>query len=327
MRVLVLRRQSFGGTATYTDLLVTALDKVGVEAVVDDTEDWIPNETGLKTDRQVTKAVRAAARGFDLVHAFGYRTAWACSAAFGKSSWVYTAHDMPKTVHPHLIERLNDARTGICSSRAVYDALANAKAQRLRTVVPGLPVNRRTLDRAECRAMLGAAEDAFLMASAGRFCKEHSLQTIVYVTDALPYHARLVVCGHGELEGELRASAHERVTFKTEPFAQQTAIAAADIVVVPSTVAGFSYTAIEAMLQGTAVMMRRTGGLTEIAEDHRTGFFFETDEELLDLLSHLCFKREQVREVGRAAREKALAEFDIARTAAELRQAYEAALA
>ena len=326
MRVLFLRRLRFGGIATFTQLLADALDKEGVEVVVDDCDDWIPDKTGRGVDREVSKKVLAAARGFDLVHAFTYRTAWACSAALRRGSWIYTAHDLPKTVHPQLIERLNEARAGVCSSWAAHNMLTSAGAQRLSVTHPGLPVGRRVLDKDESRKMLGVAEDAFLLACAGRFCEEASLETAIHVTEALPYITRLVISGQGELEPRLRSLARERVTVKTEPFSQQVALAAADIVLVPSTVAGFSMTAIEAMLAGTPVAMRRSGGLTDIAEDHRTGFYFETDEELLDLLNHLCYKREHLREVGRAARQRVIEGFDIARTGSEYAKAYRLAL-
>jgi glycosyltransferase involved in cell wall biosynthesis len=175
--------------------------------------------------------------------------------------------------------------------------------------------------------MLGVTDDLFLMAVAGRFIPEHSVETAIYVVDALPYFARLIVTGQGEQEQHLRSIARERVTFKTDPFAQQTAIAAADVVVVPSTVAGFSMTAVESMLQGTPVVMRRVGGLTEIAEDHRTGYYFETDEELLDLLNHLIYKKEQLREVGRAARQRAVEAFDVAEAARAHANLYKQVLA
>lgn len=322
MRVVGLRRQRFGGIATLTHHLIDALDREGVELVVDDTDDWIPNETGRRTDRDVTKRVRAAAQGFDVVHAFGYRAAWACSAALGGAPWLYTAHDIPKTVHPDLIARLNDARAGVCSTDAVRHRLEAAGAKRLETIRPGLPVSRRVLDKTEARAMMGVFEDAFLIVVAGRFCKEHSIDTAIYVTTALPHFVRLYITGQGELEGHIKRIANERTVITTEPFSQQTAIAAADMVVVPSTVAGHSYAAVEAMYQSTPVAMRRTGGLSELAEDHRTAFYFDTDEELLDLLNHLCFKRELIAEVGRAGRQHTLSSFDIAQTATSLKAAY-----
>ena len=55
MRVLILRRQEFGGIATYTNLLADALHDEDIEAIVDDAEDWIPNKKG----RESTQSGRA----------------------------------------------------------------------------------------------------------------------------------------------------------------------------------------------------------------------------------------------------------------------------
>ena len=323
MRVLFLRRQRFGGIATYTNLLADALDREDIEAVVDDADDWIPNETGLRTDRKVGKVLRASARGFDLVHAFGFRTAWACEAALrGEQPWIYTAHDMPRTTHPLLIERLNGSRKGVCSSNACVNILENAGAKRLQLVFPGLPMNRRVLDKSESRAMLGVTDDEFLLTAAGRFVKQHGLSSLIRAVDSLPSHVRLIISGKGPLEQELRREAGERVEITTELFSQQQALAAADLVVVPSTDAGFSFSAIEGMYHGTPALMRRLGGLTDIATDKETGFFFESDEEMHDVLSHLCHKEEIVAEVGQAAAQHVREKFDLARTANEHAEVY-----
>lgn len=323
MRVLFLRRQRFGGIATYTNLLADALDREEIEAVVDDADDWIPNETGLRVDRKVGKVLRASARGFDLVHAFGFRTAWACDAGLhGGIPWIYSAHDMPRTTHEHLIERLNGARKGVCSSRACVDMLENSGARRLQLVHPGLPSNRRVLDKAESRAMLGVTDDEFLLAAAGRFVKEHALESLIHVVAALPHHVRLIISGQGPLEEELRSEAGERVEITTELFSQQQALAAADLVVVPSTEAGFSFSALEGMYHGSPALMRMVGGLTDIATERETGFFFETDEEMLDVISHLCYKVEEVAEVGNAAAKHVREKFDLDRTASEYAELY-----
>ena len=323
MRVLLLRRQRFGGIATYTDLLADALDREGIEAVVDDADEWIPNETGPRTDRKVGKVLRASAQGFDLVHAFSYRTAWACDEALrGELPWIYTAHDMPRTTHPLLIERLNGARKGVCSSNASVNILENGGAKRLQLVFPGLPLNRRVLDKSESRAMLGVNDDVFLLAAAGRFVKEHGLLSLVRAVEALPHHVRLIISGKGPLEDELRAESGERVEITTELFSQQQALAAADLVVVPSTDAGFSFSAIEGMYHGTPALMRRIGGLADIATEQETGYFYEIDEEVQDVISHLCHKPEAVAEVGQAAAQHVREKFDLARTAGEYAEVY-----
>ncbi len=156
IRVLFLRRQRIGGIATYTEVLRHSLKAEGIDVVIDDAESWIPNETGWKADRQVSKALHEAAKGFDVVHAFGYRSAWACSEAFYlKKPWLYTAYDMPKTTVGPLIDRLNASRVGICVSRAVKKPLEEAETLNLEVVVPGVYVPEFRLETQEARVKLG----------------------------------------------------------------------------------------------------------------------------------------------------------------------------
>ena len=271
MRVLILRRQEFGGIATYTNLLADALHDEDIEAIVDDAEDWIPNKTGWRVDREVAKVLKAAARGFDIVHAFGYRTAWACSAAFYVSGpWIYTAYDMPRTTHVELIKRLNTGRIGLCSSHAVRNKLADASALNLEVIPPGIRANTRVLDRQESRGMHGVSDGEILIVAAGRFVEERGFESLIAAVHSLPRNFRLILSGKGPLEDSLVAAAGDKVTVTHELFSQQVVIAAADLVVVPSTRAGFSYTALEAMHQAT-IGGARTIALTNVegSQAHR----------------------------------------------------------
>ena len=82
MTVLFLRRQALGGIATYSSALAAELAKHGVEVRIEDAEKWIPNETGPKPDDKVSPQLMKLAKDVQLVHAFGYRSAWASGAAF-----------------------------------------------------------------------------------------------------------------------------------------------------------------------------------------------------------------------------------------------------
>ena len=138
MRVLLLKRQTLGGMHTHAADLALALQSQDVEAVVLEAGDWMPNETGPKFDRDVSKRLVQEADGFDIVHAFGYRCAWACSAAFGdRRRWIYTAYDLPKTKHLLLVARLNDAGAGLAVARAVTRALDDMLVMRVETVPVG----------------------------------------------------------------------------------------------------------------------------------------------------------------------------------------------
>ncbi|MCH7903625.1 MAG: glycosyltransferase family 4 protein [Armatimonadetes bacterium] len=318
MRVLILRRQEFGGIATYTNLLADALHDEDVEAVVDDADDWIPNKTGWRVDREVGKVLKAAARGFDIVHAFGYRTAWACSAAFYVSEpWVYTAYDMPRTTHVELVKRLNTARIGLCSSHAVRNKLAEAFALNLEVIPPGIRANTRVLDRQESRGMYGVSDDEILIVAAGRFVEERGFESLIAAVHSLPKNFRLILSGQGPLEDSLVAAAGDRATVTHELFSQQVAMAAADLVVVPSTRAGFSYTALEAMHQGVPVLLKGTGGLPEMYGKESESAVYSEDSDLAAEIERLLGDSEQLDRLRELGKERAAKQFDIKDCAAK----------
>ena len=66
---------------------------------------------------------------------------------------------------------------------------------------------------------------------------------------------------------------------------KQLILRAADLVVVPARVAGFSMVALEAMSLGTPSLVRRAGGLAEIVDERFSGLCFEDDEDLSRFLA------------------------------------------
>ena len=87
MRVLLLTRQEWGGMRTWAQTLERVLPQGGVQARHVDASAWMPAATGEPHDRRVTRDLRSLAADHDLVHAFGYRCAWACAEAFGGSEF------------------------------------------------------------------------------------------------------------------------------------------------------------------------------------------------------------------------------------------------
>lgn len=284
MRVLALRRQKFGAARTILDALSQALLAESIDLVVDDADEWIPDQTGFTLDRATSKAVKKAAQGFDLVHAWGYRAAWACSEAFYvRFPWVYTAYDMPKTTHIDLIDRLNASHRGICSSHSVKAALDEADTLNLEVLVPGVPLVDKDdphMDRHEARARIGVREDALLVLGLGNFTVDRALDVLADqfepVRTALP-SARLLLSGAGPNPPPIH---QEGIDVRGPQASVWPMICAADLVVVPSRRAGFSLVAAEAMLAGIPVLFRKTGGLNDMAEDGINGFFFESDSDL-----------------------------------------------
>lgn len=321
MRVLYLRRQKVGGVATYTELLRHALEAEGYDVVIDDAEEWIPNETGWSVDRKVSKALKEAVKGFDLVHAFGYRAAWACSEAFYlKRPWVYTAYDMPKTTVSQLIDRLNAARTGICVSRAVKNALEEGDALNLEVVTPGVwvPADRPTTE--EARRFLGLEPERPVVLMLGPFGPDRGTQAFLDAAEQLKFEApNLTVAMVGE---GLAKSPPASVTFVERNFDKWRWLQAAEVVVVPSTRAGFSMTAAEAMMMGKPVVMRRAGGLAEMGVENVSIELFDNDEDLLYVLLELLNSPIHRESVGEAAQIRAEDRFLLERCAKDHARLY-----
>lgn len=82
------------------------------------------------------------------------------------------------------------------------------------------------------------------------------------------------------------------------------AIAAADVVVVPSRWEGFGLVAIEAMREGKPLIAHKVGGLPEIVADGETGLLFSPLDAptLAAVLTGL--DKQRLRDMGRAARQR-----------------------
>lgn len=297
MNILFLRRQRLGGIATYSEALAATLDKHGISVKIEDADKWIPNETGSKPDSKVTPKLVKMAESFDIVHAFGYRPAWACGVAFKSySAWFYTAYDVPKTTHELLIDKLNEAQAGICSSRAVYRSLDEAIAIDLvieRPCVPGLAQPQAS--RAELRMIYGIPESAVVLVALGRLVPERGFDALIKaldeVWDTYP-DVYLLMGGAGPQSDDLRALVKDvhrpsQVKIVGEVAKRNEFLACGDVVVVPSRRAGTSMVALEAMSLGLPVLLRNTGGLPELIDPDISGMLFENDEKLGETVNEL----------------------------------------
>lgn len=322
LRVLMLRRQVVGGMASLSSGLSVALEEFGVEAVLEDAEGVIPNETGWWVDRKVSKRVKDLAKGFDVVHAWGYRSAWACGEAFYlRKPWFYTAYDLPKTTQAALIDRLASARAGICSSRAVKKALEDGDAVHLEVVTPGVYVEGTLPSREDARGRLGIAEDARLVLGLGRLVLERGFDALASAAEVFSEdvpRGQVVIAGDGP-EGRGLPGPGRRVV--TGRFSKWDWICAADLVVVPSRRAGFSLVAAEAMWAGVPVLARETGGLPEMGVRDVSLELFEEDGDLPYCMTELMAGPVHLASLGSAGRARAADRFDLrecARRHAEL---------
>lgn len=325
-RVLFVRRQSEGGLAQFTDALAFALESEGFDVVVDDAQSWIPNETGFQADRKVSKQFKEAVKGFDMVHAFGYRAAWAASEAFYlKFPWVYTAWDMPKTTVSQLIDRLNAGRLGICPTRAVKKALEEGDAVNLEIVTPGVWVPEDGESKEEARTALGMDEQSELVVLMGPFGPdsgaEEAVQSLREVQSRRPGTPVAVV---GDWKGSELPESFIRAG---KGFDRMRWLQAAEVVVVSDERAGFSMTAGEAMMLGRAVIVRRAGGLPEMGVENVHIEVFEGGLDLTELVLDVLTAPIHREAMGDAARVRALDRFNLGLCAAEHARIYRDLLA
>lgn len=332
MRVLQLLRQSRGGMFVAASQLASALRERHVDVEVLDASSVIPNETGPLVDKPVSVEVRRICAEFDLVHAWGYRSAWACAEAFGdKEAWVYSAYDVPKTTHRLLIDHLNRSQFGFCSSRAVYRKLDEALALDLEIVPPGLGPVELDGNRSIARSFFGIEDNATVVGVLSRFVANRGVDGFLA---ALPKvvcdhpEARFLIAGEGpeqdRIEGFVRGLELEQnialLPWQEDPYPFLQAL---DLLVVPSIQAGFSMAAIQAMAVGTPALLRDSGGLREIVDTDVSGFLYRDDEDLGQQLIELIGLPLTLESVGHGAKIRAMDHFSIGKHADKALEVYE----
>jgi glycosyltransferase involved in cell wall biosynthesis len=138
----------------------------------------------------------------------------------------------------------------------------------------------------------------------------------------------LEVAGAGPLEGQLRASAPEGVTFLGHVAPPTALYQRNGIVVVPSRGEGFGMVALEAAERGRAAIVTDVGGLPEIVEDAETGLVVPPGDPraLATAIVELARDPERVGRLGAAARARAAAQFSAARAADGVEAVYRSLL-
>lgn len=289
MRVLLLRRQSTGPLAAHVDDLAATLPAYGVTALVADASDWIPEQINRQVDRIVAKELRERGSSFDLVHAFGYRCAWAAAETYeDKEAWLYSALELPRSVHPFLVERLNWAQRSIVASRAIREALEEATVRNPEVIHPGyLPAAsvREPLDARRYYEL--PAEGLLVGVSAGRevanATREDSGIEAVFAAweSARPAGAHLVVLG--DAPSSLPAGV---IALGPIPRGAE-AIGMCDVWLEAGRNLGWSRSLTVAMERGVACVVREEAALPEIVADQVSGILFASDEELPARLSEV----------------------------------------
>jgi glycosyltransferase involved in cell wall biosynthesis len=274
------------------------------------------------------RALRDRARPAALVVAHGSRTLPACALALAgtRVPFVYRSIGDP---HAWAGGRLRRLRSRALLSRAgavvaLWPAAADAVRAlygvptRVLHVIPnGVPAERCPPPddgaRAAARRRFGLPDDAPVVAVVGALAPEKRVGDAIAAVAALD-GVHLLVAGDGPERNGLGRRADEaapgRVRFAGTLPGPGDALAAADVVALPSRTEGMPGVLIEAGLAGVAVVATDVGGVGAVVRDGQTGVLV-APEDVPGLAAGITRALGERERLGRAARERCLAEFEI----------------
>ena len=264
--------------------------------------DWVANALAVNTGLQTTASRLLNDTDVDVIHAHDWLVAYAAggiriatglpmvatvhATEYGRHQG-YLPGPMNKFIHQAEWWLTYEARRVITCSGYMRD-----QAERIFELPPGkvdtIPNGVATedfalLDSEELAALRDSLtpDGEHLLIYAGRLEYEKGIQTLLHTVRDLRRSGqavRLVVCGEGTYDEELRALVRKlriarAVTFtgflSREDMSRH--YRAADVAVVPSIYEPFGIVALEAMASGTPLIVSDTGGLGELVEHGVTG--------------------------------------------------------
>lgn len=318
MRILVVHQGDRSGSAVYAGWLERDLNRAGLTASRVDAAEWMPRQTGKPVDRDVSARLRHEAQGFDLVHAVGYRPAYACGEAFrgwGRSQrWLASLMAMPRTLHPELTGRLSRAAALLCPTKAIRAELDSAFVSRTRLLRPGVELSDPAKSsRDAAREKLGLEPEVPVAIAAGRLLAERDLDQLVVSMDRVWFRlpdAELLIAGEGpdlpRLRETIDASRHpEKVRLLGWIDDLSSALVAADVVVVPGSERGFSLLALEAMAAGRATVAADSAGMAEVIDNRSTGVLWDEEDDPGDVIAQMLQAGAWLETMAERARERA----------------------
>jgi glycosyltransferase involved in cell wall biosynthesis len=285
-------------------------------------------------------------RGIGLVHSHSPYAAIGARTALG-TRHVYTEHNVWQRYHRatywgNLLTFFRNDHV-FAVSKQVRGSIRYPPGLGLVTVPPvetlyhGLDMARlqEKADPEAVRRELGIPEEAPLVGTVGNFTpkKAHRdlIEAVPAIRRSLP-EVRLVLVGHGPLEGDLRARVRDLGLESSVTFAgyrtDATRLADAfDVFVLPSRFEGLSIALLEAMALGRAVVATRVGGSPEVIEDGESGILVQPGDPraLAEAIRSLLRDPSRRARMGEAARRRA-GRFDIGSAAARMEEVYEGLL-
>lgn len=202
---------------------------------------------------------------------------------------------------------------------------------RITTVHNGVP--RRAGERERTRRSLGIGPEELMVVAVGNLEPWKGHRVLLEATAGLQVPVRVVIAG-GRGGSELPAlqaliesqGAGGRVQILLERHDVPDLLAAADLFAMPSLFEGLPLALLEAMFAGCAIVASDIGGIPEAIQHERQGILVPPGDagSLREGLQRLVFDPVLRRSLATAARERAEAEFTIARMVERYEQLYRA---
>lgn len=167
-----------------------------------------------------------------------------------------------------------------------------------------------------------------MVGSIGRLHKVKGYDNLIKAMKYLPSDTKLVIFGEGEERGKLESVVKSldlgnRVSLPGF-FSSEKALSEIDIYVQPSLSEGFGLTVVEAMMRGLPVVVTPAGSLVEIIQDGKTGLMAKTSgpKDIADSINKLINNAKLREELGSAAKEFAIKEFDVKKWAEKVTKVF-----
>lgn len=286
------------------DGFVRELEALGLPAVHAVDMRRAPGPSDLRALRDIGRIAREQGR-FDVIHGHS-------SKAGALTRLRLPGRHVPRVYTPHAFRTMDPAlgRTG----RLVYGAIESALAWfftdhliavsederahalslrvpsgRMSVVTNGVETPSRDMART-VRARFGIPADAFVYGFIGRLCPQKAPERLLDAfrsAAAVIRNSHLVMVGSGELEGELRRGIEEsglqsRIHL-TSAFGGPQAVAAFDVLVMPSRYEAMSYVMLEAAAAARPIIISDVGGARTAVDSTQNGFIVANSDDISDL--------------------------------------------
>jgi glycosyltransferase involved in cell wall biosynthesis len=231
---------------------------------------------------------------------------------------------------------IRHSRAAVAVSGSTRDHLLDRLGPRtgpIQVIRNGIP--HRPGDRERTRAALGIRPDQAVLLGAGSLVERKGFHVLVDALALLRSRGssmgdwKLLVAGEGSfrpvLEERIAASGvGDRIELLGYRLDVPDLQAAADIFVMPSLWEGLPLAVLEGMFAGNPVVATRASGIPEAVDHGVEGLLVDAGEAgpLADALGRLLSDREFAQRLGARARERALAEFTLARMTDEYEALY-----